>query len=106
MFCAFIRRLFGVDGILERFNAMATKLDDEIARLKAATTTLTNASDSAEALLGGLKKMLDDALAAAAAAGATEEQLADIRAVVDKMETEAAELAAATAANTPAAPQP
>lgn len=82
---------------------MASQLETEIERLKATTTKLTTAANSAEALISGIKDMIDKAVAAAQAAGATPEQLAQISAVSTALDTEADELAAAVAANIPSA---
>lgn len=77
--------------ILARETAMANVLDD----LEAKVEALTTVEKSAETLL----KTLNDELKAALASNDT----ARIQAVVDKIDADSAALAAAVAANTPAA---
>ena len=79
-------------------------LDDKITALQAEVTANTTVEQSAVALLNGLSTQLAAAIQAAKDAGATAAQLqslTDLNTALNKNDTD---LAAAVAANTPAAP--
>lgn len=70
------------------------------------TSDITKATDvvkSATILINGFQKRLDDAIAAAVTNGATEAELKPLSDLSDVLESETSTLAAAVAANTPAA---
>jgi hypothetical protein len=81
-------------------------LQDEIDALKAEVARDTNVISSAVTLINGIQAAIDAAVAAAVANGATATQLADIQAVSDSLKANDDALAAAVAAQTPAAPTP
>lgn len=73
------------------------------------TEDITNATTvvkSATLLINSIQIRIDAAVAAAVVNGATEEELAPVSELSDALETETAALAAAVAANTPAAVEP
>lgn len=81
-----------------------SQLDDKITALQASVTAESAVIDSAVTLIGGIQGQIQAAVAAALAAGATPaelQSLTDLGAAIDAKKTA---LAAAVAANTPAAP--
>jgi hypothetical protein len=78
--------------LLERQTQMATAIEDLVREVEE-TRSVT---DSAIALIQGLKAQLDAAIAA--------NDMSAVRAAVDALDAKQAELAAAITANTPAAP--
>jgi hypothetical protein len=80
--------------LLERQSQMATAIEDLVREVEE-TRTVT---DSAIALIQGLKAQLDAAIA--------NNDMSAVRAAVDALDARQAELAAAITANTPAAPTP
>jgi hypothetical protein len=87
----------------EIFIMSQTALDTALAALAAQTEANTSAIASAEMVIGGIAGQVKAAVDAALAAGATPAQLAAVQALSDKLKTDDAGLAAAIAANTPAA---
>jgi len=79
-------------------------LQDIIDTLNAETTRNTTVIGSALALINGFQARLDAAVAAAIAAGATQAQLTELTSLSAGLKTNDDNLAAAVAANTPAAP--
>lgn len=79
-------------------------LDDKLAALQAEVTRNTTVEKSALALLQGIPALITAAVNAALAAGATPAQLQAITDLSTSLATNDDELAAAVAANTPAAP--
>ena len=79
-------------------------LDDKIAALTAEVANNTSVEKSAAALINGFAKQLADAVAAAQAAGATPAQLQSLTDLSTSLAANDSDLAAAVAANTPAAP--
>jgi hypothetical protein len=75
-------------------------IDATIAQVTASDTVI----DSATVLIGGIAKMVADAVTAALAGGATAAQLQPVTDVVTVLKAKSDALAAAVAANTPAAP--
>lgn len=80
-----------------------TAITDALAQLKTDVTNLTTVEQSAVALLNGLTAKIQELIDAG---GNPTETLAAIQEVVTGVEADTTELAAAVAANTPAAPQP
>ncbi len=78
---------------------MPQVIDDLTAQVGATTTVI----DSAVALINGIQTRIDDAVKAAIANGATAEQLAPLADLSTTLKNEDDKLAAAVAANTPAA---
>lgn len=96
--------LQAINALRQELRTAMSELSDKIAALQASVNAETDVITSAEALLAGLKTSLDDALAKLAAAGV---QPADLQALTDlsaSIDAKKTELAAAVAANTPAAP--
>lgn len=94
--------------VIEAISKLELKMDENnktvgvaIADLKAKVATLVTASDSATVLILGFKERLDAAIAAAATQGVSPEELAALHELSATIGTEAGELAAAVAANTP-----
>ena len=85
-------------------NTTADSLSAEISGLQADVANDTTVVGSAVTLIQGLATQLAAALAAATNAGATPDQLAALNALQTDINTNASNLAAAVAANTPAAP--
>lgn len=83
-----------IDQLTKRISTMA----DELQTLTATVATNTTVTDSAITLLTGLKGQLDAAIAAGNPAA--------LQALSDSLGSETQKLAAAVAANTPAAPTP
>lgn len=81
-----------------------TDLNTKIAALQADVSAIKTSEASALALIQGLSGQLSDALAAAKANGMTEEQGAALDALDATLKDQAASLAAAVTANTPAPP--
>ncbi len=79
-------------------------IDDAIATLTAQVAANTDVEKSALALINGFSARLDAAIAAATAAGATPAQLKALADLSTTVKSSDDELAAAVAANTPAAP--
>lgn len=79
-------------------------LGTEIAALTVQVTNDTSVEASATTMIAGFSAQLAAAIAAAQAAGATPDQLASLTALGGDLDTGSAALAAAVAANTPAAP--
>lgn len=80
--------------ILRRIKLMAATLDDVVSKI-------TNISNLEDALIAS-NKLLSDKLDAAIATG----DMAKVQAIADALDADAAKLAAATVANTPAATPP
>jgi hypothetical protein len=78
-------------------------IDDELAALSAQVTAETTVEASALALINGISARVAAAVAAALAAGATPAQLAEITSLGASIKASSDPLAAAVAANTPAA---
>lgn len=81
-----------LDTVLQRINAMATPIEDLVREVQEQRTV----TESAIALLQGLKAALDAAIAA--------NDMSAVTAAVAALDAQQAELAAAITANTPAAP--
>jgi len=79
-------------------------LDDQITALTAQVAQNTTVEKSALALINGFAAQLAAAIAAAQAAGATTAQLKALSDLGTSLKSSDDELAAAVAANTPAAP--
>lgn len=92
--------------IIKRFIEMSAELDTAITTLQGDVAGLTDVVASAEALMTNLSQLLADAIAAAANAGATPAQLQALTDLHTAVSDNEAGLAAAVAANTPAAPAP
>lgn len=75
-----------------------------LADLIAQVTRVNAVIPSAVALINGIQAKIDAAVAAALANGATSEELAPVSALSAQLSQEDDDLAAALAANTPAAP--
>ena len=108
-------RFDGVHAQLDRIEALITQLstqehkdmtatDDAITALTAQVTANTTVIGSAEATITGIAAALATALASASANGATPAELAQITALQATLANDDTGLAAAVAANTPAAP--
>lgn len=78
-------------------------LDDAITALTAQVNANTTVIGSAKALISGFAAQLAAAVASAQAAGASPAQLAELTALQNTIEQNDNDLAAAVAANTPAA---
>lgn len=78
-------------------------LDDAIVDLQAKVAAETSANASAVVLINGISARIDAAIAAATAAGATTAQLQSLADLSGTLNSETGTLAAAVAANTPAA---
>ena len=89
---------------LERIMNKMSELDDKILALTAEIANDTTVIGSAITLINGFAAQLAEAIAAALAQGATPEQLAALDALNTSLNTNAADLAAAVAANIPPAP--
>jgi 3-hydroxyacyl-CoA dehydrogenase len=89
---------------IRRMSASVNTLDAELAELTAKVAADTDAVSSAEKAFAGFPALIEAAVADAVAKGATPEQLAAVRAASDAIAANTAGLAAAVAANTPAAP--
>lgn len=85
--------------ILNSLQALNGKVQNMFEDLETKVAALKDASDSAEALLDGIKKKLDDAIAAGGMDAASKARLAAITSGIDK---EKEDLAAAVVRNTPA----
>lgn len=81
-----------------------SKLDDEIAALKAEVAADVTVMGSAGKLIDGFGAQLAAATAAALAAGATDAQLQSLTDLQTTLAAEKDDLAAKVAANTPAGP--
>lgn len=81
-------------------------LDDAITALTAEVANDTNVISAADTLINGISAQITAAVNAALAAGATPAQLAALTAVTTTLTNNDASLAAAVAANTPAAAAP
>jgi hypothetical protein len=79
---------------------------EQIAQLTPQVTRITTVAKSAETLINGIKAAQDAAISKALANGATAEQLQPLTDLGTVMDAEATSLAAAVAANTPAAGGP
>lgn len=82
---------------------MSDTLTAEISALQSDVVAETSVNQSAVTLLQGLSSQLKTALAQAQAAGATPAQLSALNTVSTSLQSNTASLAAAVAANTPAA---
>lgn len=95
-----------LDAVLERLKTMS-QLDDRIAALTERVRGNTSVVESTRELVRGIPALIDAGIQKALAAGATEQQLSALSALSEELQTEdtglAADLAAAVAANTPAA---
>lgn len=80
-----------------------TLLEDKVSSLETSLTGLTDVVTGAETLLGTLNQLLRDAIAGG---GNVDAVVARVQTVIDTVEAKKSELAAAVAANTPAAPEP
>ncbi len=76
---------------------------DTIDALTASVSKTTTVEKSAEVLINGFQARLDKGIADALAGGATEAQVASLKTLSTDLDTESDSLAAAVAANTPAA---
>jgi hypothetical protein len=81
-------------------------LDAQIAALTSEVTNDNTVMESATTLINGIAAQIAAAVAAAQATGATPEELASLNALEQSLNTNAANLANAVQANTPAAPTP
>jgi len=93
-----------LDRIERKLDTFMAALDDKIAALQAEVANNTTVEKSAVTLLQGLSSQLAAAIAAAANAGATPAQLQALTDLQTALNTNDTDLAAAIAANTPAAP--
>jgi len=89
---------------LERIMNKMSELENRIVALTAEVANNTTVIGSAITLINGFAAQLAEAIAAALAQGATPEQLAALDALNTSLNTNAADLAAAVAANIPPAP--
>jgi hypothetical protein len=92
--------LLGID----RMEKLMSKLDDQITALTAQVQANTTVENSALVLIQGFSATLAAAVAAAQAAGATPAQLQSLTDLGTAIKASDDALAAAVAANTPAAP--
>lgn len=95
-----------VNKLREEIKAMSATLQTAVDALTAQVTNLVTVDASATALINGFAAQLAAAVAAAQAAGATPAQLQALTDLTTTIQTNTATLAAAVAANTPAAPGP
>jgi hypothetical protein len=87
-------------------SATVSTIDSDIAELQSDVAALTTTVGSAVALIDGFAAQLAAAQSAALAAGATPEELSVLTALHASISAQTTALAAAVAANTPAAPAP
>ena len=80
------------------------QLDDKITTLTTQVAANTAVTGSAKVMISGFAQLLADAIAAAQGAGATPAQLAAFATLETSIKQSDDDLAAAIAANTPAAP--
>jgi hypothetical protein len=101
-----IRRLTRIETLVKLQGDNMSQLDDAITALTAQVAAEATVDASAVALLNGIPTLIANAVAQATAAGATPAQLAAIANLGTALQAAQAPLAAAVAANTPAAPAP
>lgn len=94
----------GLQVEVAKMSATVDSLTTEIAALTQAVADEQAVEASAVTLINGFAAQLAAAVAAAQAQGATPDQLAALNALVGQIGTSSQALAAAVAANTPAAP--
>jgi len=112
----YIQNLLGISDVVTRLDTLNDKVDQlikgeknimlDISALQTAVANETTVEQSAITLISGFSQQLKDALAAAQAAGNNSVDPATIQGIVDTMTQSQTALAAAVAANTPAAPAP
>jgi len=96
--------LAGFTALKTTVEAKMAALDDELVQLETQVTANTDAEDSGTIVINKIPQMIADAVAAAIAARATPAQLQKITDLQTALKAHADPLAAAIAANTPAAP--
>lgn len=92
--------------LIQEFRNMSGSLSNAISQLQVSVTNLTTVDQSATALIQGFSQQLATAVQAAASAGATSQQLQALADLQHTIDTQTQNLAAAVAANTPAASGP
>lgn len=92
-----------IDTVLTAVHRLEEKMALDFTKLEAQVTAINDAADAAEAMLAGISQELRDLRQTVGDLPTMQSRLDDL---ATKLETEAGELGAAVAANTPAAPTP